>query len=122
MKNINGWGKTWNAGHVPECIKTLNRNPIGVKYTINGYRFSKHLKLKNSEIEIDVLFEIFEGGGLRMYTNNLKYGPMQEINFDKKNQCFTIKNLDKLRVEWRKNHPEDTIDDNVLDVFIEAEV
>ena len=35
-------------------------------------------------------------------------------------QMYTIKNLDSLRAEWRKNHPGENVIDNVIENFVEV--
>lgn len=122
MKNINSVRKKGMKKHVTTYIKKLNEKPIGVIYIRNCNWFLRHLNLKNDEIKIDVLIETYKSGRHKMFTDVLKYGPRQEIIFDKKKQCFTIKDLEKLRAEWRKSHPEEVIEDDVFEMFImEAE-
>lgn len=116
---VDGWGKPWKYTHIPEYIKELNSNPIGLEYEKDGIWFSRHLKLKNSDFKIDVLFELIDKPPYyKMYTDDLKYGDHLEIIFDNKKQCFTIKGLDNLRAEWRKNHPEDNVIDDVFEGLI----
>jgi len=126
MRMIDGWGKEWNRTYIPEYIKELNNNPIGIVYEKDGWWFSRHLKLKNADFKIDVLFELIDKPPYyRMFTDDLKYGDHLEIIFDGKTrkgqvcskQCFVIKNIDRLRAEWRKNHSEYNVIDDVFDDF-----
>lgn len=71
------------------------------------------VKVRNSDREIEVYYE--EG---KMYTDSLKYGKHLEIIWNKETNCFTIKNLEKLREEWRKNKGKPT--DN-FERFIEED-
>jgi len=40
----------------------------------------------------------------RMYTDELRYGDFLEIAFDNKKQCFVVKDINRLKVEWNKEH------------------
>jgi hypothetical protein len=112
-KLVDGWGKEWNRNYIPEYIRELNENPIGVVYPKNNYVFSRHLPLKNHpEVRIDVEFEMIDKPPYyRMWTDELKYGERLEILFDNQKQCFTIKDLDKLRKKWSKTHLENVVTD-----------
>lgn len=118
---VDGYGKTWKYDYIPEYIKELNSNPIGINNDINEYWSARELKIKNDEFKIDILYEIKEGGVYRRFTNDLKYGDRQEIIFDNKNQCYTIKHLDKLRAEWRIVHPKGKVIENMFEMFKEVE-
>jgi len=67
---------------------------------------------------IVVKYVIYKAGYCRMYTDDLKYGRNLEIVFDNKKQCFTIKNLAKLRKQWAERHAESVESTNDLDDFI----
>lgn len=113
-----GWGKEWNRTYTPDYIKELNGNPIGLEYQKDGIWFARHLKWMNTDFRIDVLFEFMDKPPYyRMFTDDLKYGDHLEIIFDKEKQCYTIKELDKLRAEWRKNHPDESVNDDIFDEF-----
>ena len=90
------------------------------EYVKDGYLFSRHLKIKNSDFRIYVLYEKDSSGRYRMFTDDLKYGEHLEIFYDNKQQMYTIKNLDSLRAEWRKNHPGENVIDNVIENFVEV--
>jgi len=77
----------------------------------NSIWFARHLKLHNVDFKIDVLYEIYSDSSYRMFTDDLKYGPRQEIIFDNNTQMFTIKDIDKLREECYRNLGEDVITD-----------
>lgn len=122
MEYIDGWGKPWKYARIPEYIKELNTNPIGIEHERNGWWFSREMKLKNDNFKVDVLYEIDDSGKCRLYTDDLKYKQKCEIIFDKDIQCFTIKGLDNLRTEWRKTYPEENVLDRVFEKLIEREV
>lgn len=128
-KLVDGWGRTWTRNYVPEHIARLNEEPIGKIYPKNNYVFSRHLPLKNHpEFRIDVEFEMTDKSPyFRMWTDDLKYGDHLEIVFDGKTkrgqkcskQCFVIKDIDRLRAEWRRNHPEENVINDVFKEFME---
>lgn len=118
-----GWGKEWNSNYIPNHIIELNKKPKGIVYPKNNYVYSRHLPLKNHpEYRLDVEFELIDDSPyLRMWTDDLKYSDYLEIVFDNKKQCFVIKGIDKLRADWRKNHPDEDVIDDVFDEFTEGD-
>jgi hypothetical protein len=70
---------------------------------------ARALPLKNHPtfwIDVHYIFDE-EIGKYRMYTDDTKYGERMEIIFDNEKQCFTIKNLDKLRKKWNETHKDE---------------
>jgi hypothetical protein len=69
---------------------------------------ARAIPLKNNpDFKVDVHYIFDEKQGkYRMYTDDTKYGERKEIIFDNKKQCFTIKNLNKLRKKWNKAHKD----------------
>jgi len=63
--------------------------------------------ISNPDFRIDVHY-IYDGrnGGYRMYADDTKYGEHKEIIFYIDKQCFTIKNLDRLRRNWNETHKD----------------
>ncbi|KYK34133.1 MAG: hypothetical protein AYK22_05875 [Thermoplasmatales archaeon SG8-52-3] len=118
MRLLDGFGRLWKYNHIPNYIKELNKHLLDAQFSMDQHRFYGHMKLKNYEFGIDVLIVTNKNGIHRIYTCVSKYGSILEIIFDKKKQCFTIKNLDKLRAEWRKSHSEEDVKDNVFENFI----
>ena len=66
-----------------------------------------NLPIKDSDRRLDVYHKYdFNQELYRMFTDELRYSPNLEIIFNKDSQCFTIKDLDKLRTNWNKTHPD----------------
>lgn len=105
MKNENSFEKTIRQEQVPERKNNLKSNPKKIRYKWNGIWLTKCSELKTYEIKINVLYEIYNDGRMKWFTDDLIFGPRQEIIFDPKLNQHTIKNLEKLRAKWRKNHP-----------------
>ena len=78
--------------------------------------FARHLKLKNCDFRIDVLYEWDAVNRKhRVSTDDLKYGSHLEIVFSNNSQCFTIKDLYKLREKWLKKRGKSAKDiDNTI--------
>ena len=117
-KLVDGFGRGWNHNLIPEYIKELNSNPIGLEYQKDGWWFSKHLKLKNADFKIDVLLELIDKSPYyRMWTDDLKYGEHLEIIFSNKKQCFTIKDIDKLLDNWKYSKEKWVVMDELMDIY-----
>jgi len=85
----------------------------------NQIKMSRHLKVKNSKFKIDVLFE-WNGRTYRMYTDDLIYGPHLEIVFSNEKQCLVIKDYNRIKTQYLKNHGRPTRDiDNVIRRIVE---
>ena len=78
------------------------------------------MKIKNSGLKIEYYTD--SERDYWIFTDDLKYRENQEIIFDDKKQCFTIKNLERLRNEWRKLHPDDVIEEKVFKNFMEVKI
>ena len=64
-----------------------------------------YMKVKNQDRYIDITYEWDENKKLyRMYTDSLKYGNKLEVVFGNDENCFVIKNLDKLKEKWNTDH------------------
>ena len=69
-------------------------------------------------VTLVVKYVIYENGTYTMLTDDLKYRDDLEIIFDSNKQCFTIKNIDRLRLEWNERHSESVDSVNDLNDFI----
>jgi hypothetical protein len=92
------------------CISKIYHKHYGTKPQKNKpklkhkYLFGNHLSVPNSNVMIDVLFEIYDNGRYRMFTDCLKYGRHKEIVFDNETQRYTIKGLETMRNDWNKKY------------------
>ena len=81
------------------------------------------MMIKESRLTMDVKY-IFDkkAGRHRLFTDDLKYGSGLEIVFSNRSQCFVIKGLDRLRMEWNKLHSDMVRKNAVFEKFLEVKV
>jgi hypothetical protein len=110
--------KTFNAKRIfNEFINSTepddNRVVLG---QLEAIHYDSNMKKHKLNINIEVMY-IWDKRRqeYRLFTNELKYGDFIELIFESKTpkdkkcarQCYTVKNLDKLKKQWRKEHPDD---------------
>ena len=71
--------------------------------------FARHLPIHKGDFRIDVLYELYNDGSYRMYTDDLKYGDHLEIVFNDDKQMYSIKDLDKVRSEYYAKQDKDVV-------------
>lgn len=82
------------------------------------------LKIKDTDTEIDILYIWDENKNeYRMHTNELKYQEWCEIlgkfAANDKKQHFVVRDIKRLRKDWKKLHPEDTSKmDDGFEIFV----
>lgn len=85
-------------------------------------RLKSLMPIKNSSLKLVVKYVVTNEGELRMFTDDLKYGDNLEVVFDKKQQTYTVKNLEKLRKQWNETHAESVESTIELESFCEGDV
>ena len=79
--------------------------------------FYGKMKVKNRKREIDIIYKWDKKNKkYKPYTDECKYGDNLEIVFSRDKQCYTIKGIQRLKDDWRKEHGKPV---DILERFLE---